>query len=62
IQKRTAQNRAAQRAFRERKQKYVEILEDRVKELEDKQQSTEEENAQLAAMVEVLRSENSALK
>ncbi|KAJ1991339.1 DNA-binding transcription factor yap1 [Dimargaris cristalligena] len=60
--KRTAQNRAAQRAFRERKQKYVEILEDRVKELEDKQQSTEEENAQLAAMVEVLRSENSALK
>ncbi|KAJ3045384.1 DNA-binding transcription factor yap1 [Rhizophlyctis rosea] len=62
IDKRTAQNRAAQRAFRERKEKYVKALEARVLELQDalkatkvpdplvqrqKEESLMEENARL---------------
>ncbi|KAJ1983036.1 DNA-binding transcription factor yap1 [Dimargaris verticillata] len=60
--KRTAQNRAAQRAFRERKQQYVETLEAKVKELEDKEKTTSEENARLRELIDQLRSENSSLK
>ncbi|KAJ1979918.1 DNA-binding transcription factor yap1 [Dimargaris xerosporica] len=60
--KRTAQNRAAQRAFRERKQRYVETLEAKVKELEAKEKTTSEENARLRELIEQLRSENSSLK
>ncbi|KAJ2890374.1 DNA-binding transcription factor yap1, partial [Coemansia aciculifera] len=60
--KRTAQNRAAQRAFRERKQQYLKGLEERVKELTEQQERTERENAQLKQCVEQLKSENVTLK
>ncbi|KAJ1912876.1 DNA-binding transcription factor yap1 [Tieghemiomyces parasiticus] len=60
--KRTAQNRAAQRAFRERKQRYVEELEEKVKALEQSNVHTAEQNSQLKLLVERLRNENSQLK
>ncbi|KAK3822853.1 MAG: hypothetical protein J3Q66DRAFT_330276 [Benniella sp.] len=66
--KRKAQNRAAQRAFRERKEKYVKSLEDRIKELEDMQQPNNadsmlaEENRNLKVLVQRLESENYHLK
>ncbi|KAJ1656266.1 DNA-binding transcription factor yap1 [Dispira simplex] len=62
VSKRTAQNRAAQRAFRERKQRYTEQLEIRLKEIEEKTLQTEKEKQELATLVEQLRSENLALK
>jgi len=65
-QKRKAQNRAAQRAFRERKEKYVKELEDRIAELEASQgnQSVtlEKENQQLKELVQKLEAENYLLK
>lgn len=70
-QKRRAQNRAAQRAFRERKERYVKELEDRIQELEQQvnvaqDQSTvtqlRQENDQLRALVERLAEENRALQ
>lgn len=63
--KRKAQNRAAQRAFRERKENHVRILEDRVKELEelnsDKNSKLLAENEQLKEMIARLQNENAAL-
>ncbi|KAJ4393208.1 DNA-binding transcription factor yap1 [Gnomoniopsis smithogilvyi] len=50
--KRKAQNRAAQRAFRERKEKHVKDLEIKVEELEKASQSTNQENSKLRAQVE----------
>ncbi|CAO3687165.1 unnamed protein product [Umbelopsis ramanniana] len=69
-QKRKAQNRAAQRAFRERKEKYVKELEDRIAELETSQQNPqanssvtlEKENQQLKELVQKLEAENYLLK
>ncbi|KAJ2741964.1 DNA-binding transcription factor yap1 [Coemansia sp. BCRC 34301] len=60
--KRTAQNRAAQRAFRERKQQYLKGLEEKVKELTEQQERTERENARLKQFVDKLKSENVTLK
>ncbi|KAJ2844672.1 DNA-binding transcription factor yap1 [Coemansia brasiliensis] len=60
--KRTAQNRAAQRAFRERKQQYLQSLEEKVKELTERQERTERENEQLRKCIGTLQSENQQLK
>lgn len=64
--KRKAQNRAAQRAFRERKEKYVKELEDRITELETSQGkpsvNLEKENQQLKELVQKLEAENYLLK
>ncbi|CAO3588025.1 unnamed protein product [Absidia cylindrospora] len=64
--KRKAQNRAAQRAFRERKEKHVSELEDRIRELEQEKSSKETdlelENAKLKQELEKLRQENYSLK
>ncbi|KAL1915854.1 uncharacterized protein VTP21DRAFT_6242 [Calcarisporiella thermophila] len=63
--KRKAQNRAAQRAFRERKEKYVKELEDRIKELEKnetKSSQLEEENKKLREIIQQLQDENNSLK
>ncbi|GAA5807921.1 hypothetical protein MFLAVUS_001301 [Mucor flavus] len=63
--KRKAQNRAAQRAFRERKENHVRVLEERVKELEDmnvdKNLELQQENEKLKEMVAKLKFENEAL-
>ncbi|ORX52806.1 hypothetical protein DM01DRAFT_1336584 [Hesseltinella vesiculosa] len=64
--KRKAQNRRAQRAFRERKEQHVSELEARIKELEDLGSKTDqdlrEENNRLRAELQQLQEENSALK
>ncbi|KAF9087704.1 DNA-binding transcription factor yap1 [Mortierella sp. GBA35] len=65
--KRKAQNRAAQRAFRERKEKYVKSLEDRIKELEELNpgkvdSKLAEENLNLKVLVQKLETENYFLK
>ncbi|KAF9578335.1 DNA-binding transcription factor yap1 [Lunasporangiospora selenospora] len=65
--KRKAQNRAAQRAFRDRKERYVKSLEDRIKELEDLNPSKSdtkllEENTNLKVLVQKLETENYILK
>ncbi|KAF9951445.1 DNA-binding transcription factor yap1 [Mortierella alpina] len=65
--KRKAQNRAAQRAFRERKEKYVKSLEDRIKELEElnpgrSDTKLAEENMNLKVLVQKLETENYFLK
>ncbi|KAJ1641819.1 DNA-binding transcription factor yap1, partial [Coemansia asiatica] len=60
--KRTAQNRAAQRAFRERKQQYLKGLEEKIQELIERQERTERENRQLRNCVDKLRKENVSLK
>ncbi|KAF9168195.1 DNA-binding transcription factor yap1 [Actinomortierella ambigua] len=65
--KRKAQNRAAQRAFRERKERYVKSLEDRIKELEETHatktsKELEEENMSLKVLVQKLETENYFLK
>ncbi|KAJ2400567.1 DNA-binding transcription factor yap1 [Coemansia sp. RSA 2559] len=60
--KRTAQNRAAQRAFRDRKQQYLKDLEDQVRELTEQKERTERENQQLKSCVEKLKQENVTLK
>ncbi|KAF8954500.1 DNA-binding transcription factor yap1, partial [Entomortierella lignicola] len=61
-----AQNRAAQRAFRERKERYVKSLEDRIKELEEMQPESNsvlsEENTNLKVLVQKLETENYLLK
>ncbi|KAI8076780.1 uncharacterized protein BX664DRAFT_343906 [Halteromyces radiatus] len=63
--KRKAQNRAAQRAFRERRVNYVKELEDRIKVLEENQeQSSEkvlEENRKLKQIIQQLQLENAIL-
>ncbi|KAH6917666.1 hypothetical protein BKA70DRAFT_1252839 [Coprinopsis sp. MPI-PUGE-AT-0042] len=60
--KRKEQNRAAQRAFRERKEKHVRDLEDRVAELEAKNDEASSENDNLRDLLARLQSENTALK
>lgn len=54
--KRKAQNRAAQRAFRERKENHVKVLEARVSELEKQNNSQSMENQYLKAQLAKLRS------
>ncbi|KAI0168961.1 PAP1-domain-containing protein [Hypoxylon sp. FL1284] len=55
--KRKAQNRAAQRAFRERKEKHLKDLETKVEELEKASSVTTTENTQLRAQIEKLTME-----
>ncbi|KAK6361501.1 DNA-binding transcription factor yap1 [Orbilia blumenaviensis] len=55
--KRKAQNRAAQRAFRERKEKHLKDLEQKVQDLEKVSESTNQENKALKEQVEKLQSE-----
>lgn len=55
--KRKAQNRAAQRAFRERKEQHLKELEDRVEELENKADTANNENEVLRKQVERLQAE-----
>jgi AP-1-like transcription factor len=52
LQKRKAQNRAAQRAFRERKEKHLKDLETKVAELEKASETANSENGVLRAQVE----------
>ncbi|KAI8372212.1 hypothetical protein BD560DRAFT_395479 [Blakeslea trispora] len=64
--KRKAQNRAAQRAFRERKENHVRVLEEKVKELEQQisQQSSKDlllENEKLKETIQKLQEENQRL-
>lgn len=56
-QKRKAQNRAAQRAFRERKERHLKDLEAKVDELVKTSESTNHENGRLRAQVERLNTE-----
>ncbi|KAI1823816.1 PAP1-domain-containing protein [Xylaria intraflava] len=55
--KRKAQNRAAQRAFRERKEKHLKDLETKVEELEKASAATNNENTQLRAQIGRLSNE-----
>ncbi|KAJ5907362.1 AP-1-like transcription factor napA [Penicillium taxi] len=55
--KRKAQNRAAQRAFRERKEKHLKDLETKVEELQSASDSASQENGMLRAQVERLQVE-----
>lgn len=57
IQKRKAQNRAAQRAFRERKERHLKDLETKVEELEKASSVTTSENSQLRNQIEKLTME-----
>jgi AP-1-like factor len=56
-QKRKAQNRAAQRAFRERKEKHLKDLETRVSELAKAREADQHENGLLKAQVDRLQGE-----
>lgn len=56
-QKRKAQNRAAQRAFRERKERHLKDLETKVDDLEKASESTNHENGRLRAQVDRLSNE-----
>jgi len=63
--KRAAQNRAAQRAFRQRKDRYIKDLEAKAKELEATKKQVEtlqKEKAEMAAIIRTLRNENAKLK
>lgn len=55
--KRKAQNRAAQRAFRERKEKHLKDLEEKVEVLEKASESANHENGMLRAQVDRLQTE-----
>ncbi|RYP51700.1 hypothetical protein DL768_003001 [Monosporascus sp. mg162] len=55
--KRKAQNRAAQRAFRERKEKHLKDLETKVEELEKASAAANNENSQLRAQIEKMTAE-----
>jgi len=57
LKKRKAQNRAAQRAFRERKEKHLKDLETKVEDLEKTSEATNHENGMLRAQVERLQVE-----
>jgi AP-1-like transcription factor len=57
LQKRKAQNRAAQRAFRERKEKHLKDLETKVNELSKTHEADKHENGLLKAQVERLQIE-----
>jgi len=60
--KRKAQNRAAQRAFRERKEKHLRDLETKVEDLEKASEATNHENGILRAQVDKLQAEISEYK
>ncbi|KAI2607992.1 PAP1-domain-containing protein [Hypoxylon sp. NC1633] len=60
--KRKAQNRAAQRAFRERKERHLKDLETKVEELEKASTVTTNENSQLRTQIEKLTMELSEYK
>ncbi|KAG8939285.1 hypothetical protein FRC04_006725 [Tulasnella sp. 424] len=60
--KRKEQNRAAQRAFRERKEKHVKDLEDQVSALEQKSSAQATENENLRELLGRLQNENLMLK
>jgi AP-1-like factor len=60
--KRKEQNRAAQRAFRERKEKHVKDLEDKVAALEAKNDAAQSENENLRDLLGRLQKENMTLK
>ncbi|KAI6137035.1 hypothetical protein F5141DRAFT_1078205, partial [Pisolithus sp. B1] len=60
--KRKEQNRAAQRAFRERKEKHVKDLEDKVTALEAKNEEAETENSNLRDLLSRLQQEIVALR
>lgn len=64
--KRKAQNRAAQRAFRERKERYVKELESKIKQIQDTHLASTtqlvRENHQLRSIIYRLETENYALK
>lgn len=62
LQKRKEQNRAAQRAFRERKERHVKDLEDKVAMLEEKTDSQAAENENLRELLTRLQQENLQLK
>ncbi|KDQ30313.1 hypothetical protein PLEOSDRAFT_1111247 [Pleurotus ostreatus PC15] len=62
LMKRKEQNRAAQRAFRERKEKHVKDLEDKVAALEAKNEQTQSENENLKDLLSRLQSENVLLR
>ncbi|ORX81554.1 hypothetical protein BCR32DRAFT_203663, partial [Anaeromyces robustus] len=55
-------NRVAQRAWRERKEKYVIELENKIKVLENAKNKSEHEKQQLKLIIEKLRNENTYLK
>ncbi|KAG3184367.1 hypothetical protein PC129_g25306, partial [Phytophthora cactorum] len=55
--KRKAQNRAAQRAFRERKERHLKDLETKVEELEKASEAAKHENSMLRAKVDRMTSE-----
>ena len=57
LQKRKAQNRAAQRAFRERKEKHLKDLETKVDDLEKASESANHENSMLRAQIEKMSME-----
>ena len=57
LQKRKAQNRAAQRAFRERKERHLKELENKVEDLEKASESANHENGVLRAHVDQLQTE-----
>ena len=64
-QKRKEQNRAAQRAFRERKERHVTELQERIRELEEENESHShlaKENARLKEQLQKLQEENYTLK
>jgi len=60
--KRKAQNRAAQRAFRERKERHLKDLQAKTQELEQATTLMNEENSRLKAKLQALEMENNALK
>ncbi|KAH8661871.1 bZIP transcription factor [Xylariales sp. PMI_506] len=60
--RRKAQNRAAQRAFRERKERHVKDLEAKVASLEAAQQQTNEENEKLKRDLQKMSTENEILR
>ena len=57
FKKRKAQNRAAQRAFRERKEKHLKDLETKVEELQKASENASNENSQLRARIETMTAE-----
>ncbi|KAK3336851.1 hypothetical protein B0T19DRAFT_437565 [Cercophora scortea] len=60
--RRKAQNRAAQRAFRERKERHVKELETRLQQLEQAQQLTATENERLKRDLQKMSTENEILR
>lgn len=59
---RKAQNRAAQRAFRERKERHMKDLETNIKSIKDERDKLLQENANMSSENEILKSENWYLK